>query len=101
MLQRRPEVAGIFFNCATIVRLAGVLILGKTEEPAAAPTRRTTMETMAPLSDDQLASRGSLIKPARSQNCGDLHVQLHHALGHDFGADQNPYPHGQFPEGRD
>ena len=86
-IKRRTDVVGIFPNDAAIVRLVGALLQKKNDEWAAQRARYMTLETMAPVSDDPLISlrRGPLTEQARARNGGDLHGQLHHAVGHDRG----------------
>ena len=63
-IKRRTEVVGIFPNEAAITRLIGAILLEQNDGPqgtrsgqwAVQRTRYTTLETIAPLSDDPLAS---------------------------------------------
>jgi len=55
-IKRRTEVVGIFPNEAAITRLIGAILLEQNDEWAVQRTRYMTLETIAPLSDDPLAS---------------------------------------------
>jgi len=55
-IKRRTEVVGIFPNEAAIVRLAGAILLEQNDEWAVQRARYMTLETIAPLRDDQLVS---------------------------------------------
>ena len=52
-IKRRSEVVGIFPNEAAVVRLIGALLLEQNDEWAVQRARYMTLETIAPLSDDQ------------------------------------------------
>ena len=55
-IKRRTNVVGIFPNEASITRLIGAILLEQNDEWAVQRSRYMTLETMAPLSDDPLAS---------------------------------------------
>src|SRR6266478_9219157 len=52
-IKRRSEVVGIFPNEAAVTRLIGALLLEQNDEWAVQRARYMTLETIAPLSDDQ------------------------------------------------
>ena len=52
-IKRRSEVVGIFPNEAAVVRLIGALLLEQNDEWAVQRARYMTLETIAPLGDDQ------------------------------------------------
>jgi transposase-like protein len=55
-IKRRTEVVGIFPNEAAITRLVGAILLEQNDEWAVQRARYTTLETIAPFSDDALVS---------------------------------------------
>jgi putative transposase len=55
-IKRRTEVVGIFPNEAAITRLMGAILLEQNDEWAVQRARYITLETIAPMSDDPLAS---------------------------------------------
>jgi len=55
-IKRRTEVAGVFPNEDTIIRLVGALLLEQNDEWAVQRSRYTTLETIAQMSDDPLIS---------------------------------------------
>ena len=52
-IKRRTNVAGIFPNEADIFRLVGAILLEQNDEWAVQRGRYMTLETIAPLSDNQ------------------------------------------------
>jgi putative transposase len=55
-IKRRTEVVGIFPNEAAITRLVGAILLEQNDEWAVQRARYTTLETIAPMSDDPIVS---------------------------------------------
>lgn len=55
-IERRTEVVGIFPNEDAVTRLVGALPLEQNDELAVLRARYTTLETMAPMSDNPLVS---------------------------------------------
>jgi transposase-like protein len=55
-IKRRSDVVGIFPNEAAVTRLIGALLLEQSEEWAVQRARYMTLETIAPMSDDQNVS---------------------------------------------
>jgi putative transposase len=53
-IKRRTDVIGIFPNEAAITRLVGAILLEQNDEWAVQRARYTTLETIAPLSDDPM-----------------------------------------------
>jgi len=60
-IKRRTEVVGIFPNELAIKRLVGALLLEQNDEWAVQRARYMTLETIAPLSDSQIASLPALV----------------------------------------
>ncbi len=52
-IKRRSDVVGIFPNDEAIVRLIGALLLEQNDEWAVQRERTMSLQTIAPLSDDQ------------------------------------------------
>src|SRR6478736_2097723 len=59
-IKRRTEVVGIFPNEAAITRLVGAILLEQNDEWAVQRARYMTLETIAPMSDNPLASLTTL-----------------------------------------
>jgi putative transposase len=59
-IKRRTEVVGIFPNEEAITRLVGAILLERNDEWAVQRARYMTLETIAPLSDDQIVSLPAL-----------------------------------------
>jgi putative transposase len=59
-IKRRSDVVGIFPNEAAITRLIGALLLEQNDEWAVQRARYMTLETIAPMSDDQAVSLPSM-----------------------------------------
>lgn len=55
-IKRRTDVVGIFPNEAAITRLIGAILLEQNDEWAVQRSRYMTLESVAPLGDDPLAS---------------------------------------------
>ena len=55
-IKRRTNVVGIFPNEEAIVRLVGAILLEQNDEWAVQRARYTTLETIAPLSDNAMVS---------------------------------------------
>jgi len=55
-IKRRTDVVGIFPNEAAITRLIGAILLEQSDEWATQRARYMTLETIAPLGDDDLVS---------------------------------------------
>ena len=55
-IKRRTDVIGIFPNEAAIRRLVGAILMEQTEEWAVQRSRYMTLETLAPVCDDPIAS---------------------------------------------
>jgi putative transposase len=55
-IKRRTDVVGIFPNDEAIVRLVGAILLEQNDEWAVRRAHCTTLETIAPLSDDPTVS---------------------------------------------
>ena len=60
-IKRRTEVVGIFPNAPAITRLVGALLLEQNDEWAVQRARYMTLETIAPLSDNQIASLPAMV----------------------------------------
>ncbi|KQT96092.1 transposase [Methylobacterium sp. Leaf469] len=54
--KHRTEVVGIFPNEATITRLVGAILLESNDEWAVQRSRYISLESIAPIGDDPLAS---------------------------------------------
>ena len=59
-IKRRSDVVGIFPNEAAVTRLIGAILLEQNDEWAVQRARSTTLETIAPLSDDLTVSLPAL-----------------------------------------
>ena len=55
-IKRRSDVVGIFPNEVAVIRLIGALLLEQNDEWAVQRARYMTLETIAPMSDDQNVS---------------------------------------------
>jgi transposase-like protein len=55
-IKRRTEVVGIFPNEEAVTRLIGAILLEQNDEGAVQRSRYMSLETIAPLGDDPLAS---------------------------------------------
>ena len=85
-IKRRTEVVGIFPNEAAIKRLIGAILLEQNDQWAVQSARTMTLETIATMSDDPLATLSAL-SPARQARPSPQNVveskKLHHVQGHD------------------
>ena len=74
-VKRRTDVAGIFPNERSIIRLAGAILLEQNDERAVRRTGTLSLGTIANIGDDPLAALSAMAAGR----------ELHHAAGHDLG----------------
>ena len=85
-IKRRTNVVGIFPNEAAITRLIGAILLEQNDEWAVQRARYMTLETIAPVSHDdiiKLPPTARLNKPANPPETVRRSPLLHHFLGQD------------------
>ncbi len=80
-IKRRTDVVGIFPNEASIRRLVGAILMEQTEERTVQRGRYMTLETFAPVCDDDMVSLPAAQRdwPNRPASEPEARRQLHHS----------------------